>query len=250
LPVRHLNPDRASADVREVSVNELVWNQGISDTRATLARWNEHPWATLRGWLFWSLLTAIGLLAAVFYVARMAQPDATPLIFPGVNADGTFGDVVHVLIRNLLVLALHALACVAGFMAGSSLPQQASARTGLSKLVYEKAGPLAIAFVCCATAFSLFTQADILGHSASTLSAHLGMSPALLIVGLLPHALPELTALFLPLAAWVIASRRNRWDELLAATCVTVAIALPVLVAASMIEIYGSPKLILLLAGH
>ena len=35
---------------------------------------------------------------------------------------------------------------------------------------------------------------------------------------LLPHALPELFALFLPLAAWIIASRRGRWDELLAAT--------------------------------
>ena len=147
-------------------------------------------------------------------------------------------------------LALHAMACVAGFIAGSSLPQQASNRSGLSKLVHEKAGPLAIAFVCCATAFSLFTQADILGHTASTLAWHLHMSPGLLIVGLLPHAILELTALFLPLAAWVIASRRDRWDELLAATCVTVAIALPVLLAASAIEIYGSPKLILALAGQ
>jgi hypothetical protein len=233
-----------------MSVNELVWNQGVSATRATLARWNEDPWGTLRGWLGLSFLTAIGLLAAVYYVARIARPDATPLIFPGVNADGTLGDMLHVLIRNLLVLALHALACVAGFIAGSSLPQQAEARRGLSKLVHEKAGPLAIGFVCCATAFSLFTQADILGHSASTIAAELHMSPALLIVGLLPHALPELTALFLPLAAWIIASRRDRWDELLAATCVTTAIALPVLLAASMIEIYASPKLILLLAGQ
>jgi hypothetical protein len=233
-----------------MSVNELVWNQGLSDTRGTLRRWSDDPWPVLRGWLFWSVLTALGLLAAVFYVARMAQPDPTPLILPGVNADGTAGDLVHVLIRNLLVLALHAMACVAGFIAGSSLPQQASKRTGLSKLVHEKAGPLAIGFVCCATAFSLFTQADILGHSASTMAWHLDISPGLLIVGLLPHALPELTALFLPLAAWVIASRRDRWDELLAATCVTVAIALPVLLAASAIEIYGSPKLILLLAGQ
>src|SRR5436190_10360582 len=246
-----LNPRRRRADPREVmSVNEVVWNQGLSDTRTTLRRWSDDPWPVLRGWLFWSVLTALGLLIAVFYVARMAQPDPTPLIFPGVNADGTLGDLLHVLIRNLLVLALHAMACVAGFIAGSSLPQQAESRSGLSKLVHEKAGPLAIGFVCCATAFSLFTQADILGHSASTLSAHLRISPPLLLVGLLPHALPELTALFLPLAAWMIASRRDRWNELLAATWVTTAIALPVLIAASMIEIYGSPKLILLLAGQ
>ena len=35
---------------------------------------------------------------------------------------------------------------------------------------------------------------------------------------LLPHALPELVALFLPLAAWMLASRREAWNELLAAT--------------------------------
>jgi hypothetical protein len=233
-----------------MSVNQAVWNQGIRDTRATLARWNDNPWPVVRGWFLWSLVTALALLVAVFYVARMATPDATPLIFPGVNADGTMGDVLHVLIRNLLVLALHAMACVAGFIAGSSLPQQASARRGLSKLVHQKAGPVAIGFVCCATAFSLFTQADILGNSASTIASHLGISPGVLILGLLPHALPELTALFLPLAAWMVASRRDRWDELLAATAVTVAMALPVLLATSMIEVYGSPKLILLLAGQ
>src|SRR5436189_4018469 len=110
---------------RMSGVNELVWDQGIRETRVTLERWRDNPWPVLRGWLFWSVLTALGLLIAVFYVARMAQPDPTPLIFPGVNADGTAGDLVHVLIRNLLVLALHAMACVAGFMAGSSLPQQA-----------------------------------------------------------------------------------------------------------------------------
>jgi hypothetical protein len=235
---------------RKVSVNELVWDQGIKDTRVTLERWRDNPWPVLRDWLFWSLLTAVGLLAAVYYVARIAQPDITPLIFPGVNSDATAHDAVHVLIRNLLVLALHAMACVAGFMAGSALPQQAEARKGLSKLVHEKAGPLAIGFVCCATAFSLFTQADILGHSASTLAWHLGISPAKLMVGLLPHALLELTALFLPLAAWVIASRRDRWDELLAATAVTVAIAVPVLLAASAIEVYVSPRIILALAGQ
>ncbi len=65
------------------------------------------------------------------------------------------------------------------------------------------------------------------GTACATLAPQLGMSPRLLLVGLLPHALPELTALFLPLAAWVIASRRGDWNELLAATFVTVAIAVP-----------------------
>ena len=61
-------------------------------------------------------------------------------------------------------------------------------------------------------------------------------------MGLLPHAVPELTALFLPLAAWLVASRRGRWADLLAATVVTVSIAVPVLLAAAAVELYVSPE--------
>jgi uncharacterized membrane protein SpoIIM required for sporulation len=75
------------------------------------------------------------------------------------------------------------------------------------------------------------------------------VTPALLLVALLPHAIPELIALFLPLAAWIIASRRGEWDQLLAATVVTVAIALPVLVIAAWIEVYVSPHLFTALTG-
>ncbi|MBA2421547.1 MAG: stage II sporulation protein M, partial [Thermoleophilaceae bacterium] len=63
------------------------------------------------------------------------------------------------------------------------------------------------------------------------------------LVGLLPHAVLELTALFLPLAAWTIASRKGSWHELLAATFVTTAIAVPVLLVAGLIELYVSPEL-------
>jgi hypothetical protein len=232
-----------------VSTEQVVFSRGIRDTRLTLERWNERPWPVLGQWLAWSAATAAGLLFAVLVIAVAAQPDPTPLVLPGVNADAGMGDVGHVLIRNGLVLALHSLACVAGFMAGSSMPQLAEGRSGLSRVVHEKAGPLAIGFVVLATGFSLFTQAWTLGHAASTLGAHLGLAPAELLLGLLPHALPELTALFLPLAAWVIASRRGSWNELLAATIATTALAAPVLVAASFVEIYVSPRLLLALAG-
>jgi uncharacterized membrane protein SpoIIM required for sporulation len=103
---------------------------------------------------------------------------------------------------------------------------------------------MAIAFVLAATLFSLGTQAYVLGGQASTLAAERHISPALLLLCLAPHAIPELTALFLPLAAWTIASRRNAWDELLAATLVTVAIAVPLLLVAGAIETWVTPHLI------
>ena len=65
----------------------------------------------------------------------------------------------------------------------------------------------------------------------------------------LPHAVPELFALFLPLAAWMIASRRDEWHELLAATFVTVSIAVPIVLASAAIEVWLSPRLLLGIGG-
>jgi len=68
-----------------------------------------------------------------------------------------------------------------------------------------------------------------------------------LLAVLSAHAPLELTALFLPLAAWISASRRGEWDQLLAATFVTVAIAVPMLMLAALIEVYVSPHVLALL---
>jgi uncharacterized membrane protein SpoIIM required for sporulation len=135
------------------------------------------------------------------------------------------------------------MACVAGFIAGSSLPLQVEGRTGVSRWVHEHGGRIAIAFVFAATTFSLSAQAYLLGSTLGRVAAFLRVSPGTLLLGVLPHAIPELIALFLPLAAWIIASRRGEWEQLLAATVVTVAIAVPVLVAAAFVEVYVSPHL-------
>jgi len=227
-----------------MSVNDFVLVQGMHDTKLALRRWNEHPWAMLRPWATLSLAIAIGLLAAVYVIAKLTTADYTRYLIPGYNSDATFVDYLHVLYRNSLVLALHAMACVAGFMAGSSLPLSASRRSGLSRWVHEKAGPLAIGFVMCATTFSLCTQAYVIGGGAASIAAQLGTSPGVLLLALVPHAVPELFALFLPLAAWIIASRAGQWEDLLAATFVTVAIAVPILLAAAAVETWVSPHVL------
>jgi hypothetical protein len=232
-----------------VQTSDLVLVQGIARTRETLAEWNDRPWPVVGAWLAGSLAIAAMLLAAVWIVAINAPPDASPFLFPGLHSDPSFDQVLHVLFRNGLVLALHAMACVAGFIAGSSLPLEAARYGGAWRWIHDKAGPLAIAFVVGATAFSLVTQAFVLGQSAASLAWQLDIAPGLLLVGLAPHALPELVALFLPLAAWMIASRRKDWHELLAATLVTVVLAAPVLVAAAFVEVYVTPGLLRALAG-
>jgi hypothetical protein len=228
---------------------ELALVQGWDDTRATLRAWRARPWRVLGTWVAGALAVAIALLATTWLIAKATTPDPTRLSWPGVSRPVELADYVYLLERNGLVLALHALACVAGFMAGSSLPAIAAGHTGFKRWIHEKAGPFAIAFVLAATVFSLGTQAYVLGGQASTLAFQLHLSPALLLLCLTPHAIPELTALFLPLAAWTIASRRDAWDELLAATLVTVAIAVPVLLAAAAVETWVTPHVIRAVAG-
>lgn len=232
-----------------MQVHDLALVRGMGPTRATLTRWNARPGPVLWTWSLGSLAVAALLLGAVYLVALAAPADPTPLPVIGITARPRLDDVAHILHRNALVLALHAFACVAGYIAGSSLPREAARRRGVWRRIHDAAGPLAIAFVTAATLFSLMTQAFVIGSTASTVSAQLGLAPGTLLVALLPHALPELWALFLPLAAWLIASRRGRWDELLAATVVTVAIAIPALILAALVEVYVSPHLLSALIG-
>jgi hypothetical protein len=183
-------------------------------------------------------------VAATYLVARLSTPDQTLFRVLGVHRDGTPLDVAVVIYRNSLVLALHAMACVAGFIARSSLPLTASQITGTWRWIHDKAGNAAIAFVVCATTFSFLTQAYILGSNTSTISNQLGITKGQLLLAYLPHALPELVAVFLPLAAWLIASRRGDWSKLLAATFVTVAIAAPILVVSASMEVYLAPEVL------
>lgn len=226
-----------------MDASAYAFAHGMRHTRATLRTWQRAPGTVLGKWFAGSAVAALGLLLAVWLVSSADHGYQQIISLRPPFAVGDSGDVLHVLRSNMLVLALHAMACVAGFIAGSSLPLQAEHHRGLSRWVHEHGGRIAIAFVAAATAFSLSAQAYLLGRSLAGVSGFLGVSPGLLLLGVLPHAIPELIALFLPLAAWIIASRRGEWEQLLAATAVTVAIAVPLLVIAAFIEVYVSPHL-------
>lgn len=210
--------------------------QGMQQTRGALRRWHRDPGPVLRSWLLGGFGFAAALLTAVLVVATLVQPDLTPLFIPGIQFPVGLEDYIAVLYRNGLVLALHAVACVAGFIAGSSLPLQAQSMTGWRRFIHEKARPIAFAWIVGVTCFSLITQAYILGSTGAQLAQQLDISPSLLVLTVAPHALFELTAVFLPLAAWTIASRHDHWDDLLAATFATVAVAVPMLLVAAAWE--------------
>ena len=133
----------AAPNRHRVNVSELALVQGMDDTRAALRRWHARagggPAPVGRSaprrsrsrccWPCW-----------IVAHARHARTRRGYLV-PGVNEPGDLGAVGHVLFRNSLVLALHAMACVAGFIAGSSLPLQAEHHRGWWRTVHEKAGP-------------------------------------------------------------------------------------------------------------
>lgn len=226
------------------TANQHVFSHGMQDTRETLDYWSRRPGRVLGPWIALSLAIALTLLTAVWFVAGLLTPDLTPIHLPGFTEPSEPGDLLPILWRNSLVLALHATACVAGFIAGASMPIAAAQRSGFSRWVHVKAGELAILFVCAVTLFSLSTQALYLGFQGSTIAHQLKISRLELILSVLPHAIPELTALFLPLAAWLIASRRGEWNQLLAATLVTVLLAIPTLILAATIEVYLWPHIL------
>ena len=250
VPIHHRGPIRRWLSVSEPALpdhnlSRYAFVEGVAATRETLRGWHYKPWPQLARWFAGSLCAAILLLLATWAIAGVSGYGGfmVQTIGPPFHVGG-WSQVATIMERNLLVLALHAMACVAGFIAGSSLPLQAQSHKGFAKVIHERGGRLAIIFVIAATTFSLTAQSVVLGGETASVAHVLHTSPGTLLLVLLPHALIELTALFLPLAAWIIASRRGEWNQLLAATVVTVAIAVPMLVVSALIEVYVSPEIL------
>src|SRR6185503_18052229 len=151
-----------------VDVNQFVLVHGARQTRGALARWNREPWPVLRSWVGGGLVVAIALLCVVWVISSVARPDPTPLAIPGITESPAAASVLPILFGNSLVLALHGFACVAGFIAGASLPVAAERRTGVWRWIHVKARPVAFAWVIVVTCFSLATQAYALGSTGST----------------------------------------------------------------------------------
>lgn len=230
-----------SANPSQAAANNEIFEATMRETRAALDDWGQRKISVLGGWALKSLGIAVVMLVAVYVVSLIATPiDATAL--PNILGQPRPQDVLVVFFRNFLVLALHGFVCLAGFMAMRALPEQTQYKSGLNRWVHEHAGPFAMVFVTGATIFSMTTQTWILGHQVADIAYTLALPQGTLMLTVLPHALIELTAVFLPLAATLTATREGHWHELLAATIVTVAVALPALIVAGILEAYLWPQ--------
>src|SRR3954454_5456479 len=103
-----------------MDANQYVLVHGMRQTRSILERWGDDPWPVLRTWVVGAVLIALGLLAAVTLAASLLKPDYGFHYEPTIPRGLELERVGTVLFRNSLVLALHAFACVAGFIAGAT----------------------------------------------------------------------------------------------------------------------------------
>lgn len=217
---------------------KIALEVGKRETRETLARWLKHPWSTVKPWM----TAAVGIALLMFvgaWVISIVVPQTPEQYTPIFTHDNnTFHDMIWILERNLMVLLLHTLVCVAAYLSRRAVPMQAKHFKGVNRWIHEHAGPAAMFVVGGLTAYSLCFQAWELGLTLHDAADTLNMSSSSLLMRAALHGVPELTAIFLPLAACLILGHEKRWNQLAAAAIFTAMFSVPILVATSAIETY------------
>ncbi len=205
--------------------------------------------AEVARWAAVAAVVAIVLLTGVALVASQVKGDAWVGIDSGLVArDHSFGDVLSVFSRNLLVLGIHLCACWIGAIVGRE-HERAPATWGrlgaLHRPVPRWMGRAALFYALLVTLLSVAVQAIGLGHGLANLSAATQITTTHLLVLVLPHAVPELIAVFLPLGLFLLEAHRGRLSRLGPWSLQAAAIAIPVLLCAAAIETYVTPPRVL-----
>jgi hypothetical protein len=215
----------------------LALVRGFPDAMRTLAAWARRPLRVLVPWLLFSAFIAVVVLLLVWLVASVSSPaPSRPAFMPGLPPRDATEHTWYLFRRNLLVLGLHAFACLAGYIVYASRTDPTLAGGRRMQAATKVTARIALVFIPAATLLSIATQAWILGSITSTAAAHSFVTVRDLVASTLPHSALELTAVFLPLAAWLTASRRGAARDLYAATIASVVVALPMLLGAAWIE--------------
>lgn len=219
-----------------VNAERLAFEAGMRETRSTLKLWVSEHGRVAVPWLGLSLIIALSMFAGALAVATWL-PQTTEVVMPVfVWPDNNLQDALWLLGRNSMVLLLHLLVCVAAYLARRAVPLQAQHLSGINRWVHQHAGGVAMLAVAGLTAYSLTWQTWQLGNVLHSAADTLNVSPLELLSKAALHGIPELAAVFLPLAACLLLGLKKQWNQMLAAAILCAIIAFPVLVAASAIE--------------
>jgi hypothetical protein len=219
-----------------IAARTAARDAAILDTRDALRSWLSRP-SQLLPWVGLSALVAGILLVSTYLVSVTATPSPAAGSLIAADPGARWEDFGFVLGRNLTVLLLHLLVCFATYLVRRSLPLQAHELSGVRGWVHRHAATPALLMVVALTVFSIVQQAVNLGGTLADVAATGTMTQAQVLVRLLPHALPELVAVFLPLAAVMWLESRDRNRELLAAVAACTLIAVPVVVLSAYVEV-------------
>lgn len=227
----------------EQNPERLAFQEGRKETRETLRFWRQDHWKVLIPWTLGSMTIAMLMLLGAWLVSILPHPQTEEFIPLFTQEGNTRDDFTWILTRNMLVLTMHLLICVAAYLSRRTIPMQAKYTQGVNRWVHEHAGPIAMAIVAGLTTYSLCLQAWNLGVDLHSAADTFNRSSALLLLQAAFHGLPELTAIFLPLAACLILGRKKLWNQLMAATVVCAVIGIPILCATAAMEVWVTPHL-------
>jgi len=185
-----------------------------------------------------AVAAAGAMLIAVLAIAMLSGeyrrvPASGPPFVPG-----DIADVARIFGRNLLVLALF----VMGNVAVSGIQRWRAANETAVATAGKTVGRLALAAVIGLLLLATCRQAYALGHALAGFAGYFYVSVWRVWLAVLPHALLELSGIFLPVAVWLFARREGRERELLALTLSAMVVAVPLLAAAALTEAFVSPK--------
>lgn len=215
---------------------------GARETTAAL-----HVWLVVergRVLLGWTGMAA-GICALLLLSAlgvSLITPETNTRLLPVAATGGDGTSFAFVAVRNFIVLLLHLMVCFATYLARRVVPPSEHVRARVDQWVHEHASGAAVAFVIGCTVFSLTLQAWALGGDMRNAASTLDLSPGGLVLRLLIHGIPELTAIFLPLAACILTVRRDV-NSLAAASILCCAVCVPVLLGAAALEVWVTPVL-------
>jgi Stage II sporulation protein M len=220
--------------------NREIYDHHVGRTRDALREWRAERYRTVLPWLGLSLVVAVVILGAVLAFSFALTPDFRG---GGVPQLGGVSDALRTWLRNLSVLLLHLLIGVATFACLRTLPMQAEHRHGWDRFIHRSLARPTLVGIAAAAVYSMAHLSITIGARLAAVSRELHHSAANVLAALLPHTIPELTAVFLPLGATLVVARRDP-DRLIAAMAVCAAAGTVLLAGAAACETWVSPRLL------
>lgn len=202
-----------------------------------------------RWWRLGFLIGLVLMLGSLYFALKTNDVSAEAGHYNIFVTGGNFEDWKYTVTKNFLVLGIHFGACLIGAIIGRSQRD--------AKIPKEERTPgksywndlpdwiikLTLIYAWIVTLSSIYLQAEKSGEIIADLAAYLNASPILVVVAFFPHALLELSAVFLPLGLFLLEARLQKLHHIGWWSIQSLLLAIPLVLFAATIEILFTPHL-------